>query len=87
MDQLYANPAKVYKTLPKKQPAPDAGDMSDQNINPDLNVSQAGSYGRVPSNEASRKRSANEFYTTNSYIKHQKLVTLKKKEQQFCYYM
>ena len=70
LDYLQSNPTKVYKTLAKDQPPLNAGDMSDHHINPDLNVSHNDSLGRIPSNDAVRKRSSNEFYTTNTYIKH-----------------
>ena len=87
LDQLQQNPTKIYKTLPKALAIQNETDLNTQYINPDLEVSNNQSYERMPSNEAKKKRSSNEFYTTNTYIKHQKLVTLKKKEQQFCYYM
>ena len=52
---------------------------ADYNINSDLEQLQE-SQRRLPSAGANPPKSANDFVTNNTYIKHQKLVTYKKKE-------
>ena len=91
LDYLQANPTKTFKTLHQDRLSyapmqnPEAMlQYNDRNMNSDLHVAQA-DQSRLQGQGA--RRSTNNFITNNTYIKNQRRVTYKKKEDQSYYYM